>query len=219
MHRLLNILSAALAAVTLFAVAPMKSAYAAEVRVVFLITQPLSPFEDDIWKAINKAKADGKASDVKLIEMKNPTEYEQTIRQVAEQGYDVIVSPFFFVKEAFNNVAPDFPKAHFVLVYESNEKNLPNMRGILYDVQEGSYVCGVVSGLMSKSGRVGFVGGNDSPGIIKFLAGYEAGLKSVKSDGKVDVTSPVLSSTPTRGARWRFPYTIAATTSSCMPPT
>ncbi len=157
------------------------------VKVVFLITQPLSPFEQDIWDSVNKAKADGLASDVKLIEMKNPTEYEQTIRQVSEQGYNVVVSTFFFVHDAFNKVAPDFPNTHYVLVYEPNDKNIPNIHGILYDVQEGSYVCGVVAGKMTKSNKVGFFGGDNSPGIVKFLAGYEAGLKSVNPNITLDV--------------------------------
>lgn len=157
------------------------------VKVVFLITQPLSPFEEDIWNSVNKAKTDGLASEVKLIEMKNPTEYEQTIRQVSEQDYNVVISTFFFVHDAFNAVAPDFPNTHYVLVYEPNDKDIPNIHGILYDVQEGSYVCGVVAGHMTESNRVGFFGGDNSPGIVKFLAGYEAGLKSVNPDITLDV--------------------------------
>jgi len=156
-------------------------------KVVFLITQPLSPFEEDIWNWINKSQTEGYASEVKLIEMKNPTEYEQTIRQVSEQGYNVVVSTFFFVHEAFNTVAPDFPNTHYVMVYEPNDANIPNIHGILYDVQEGSYVCGVVAAMMTKSNQVGFFGGDNSPGIVKFLAGFEAGLKSVKPDIKLDI--------------------------------
>ena len=45
------------------------------VKVVFLLTQPLSPFEEDIWKFINQAKDDGIVSEAKLVEMKSPTEY------------------------------------------------------------------------------------------------------------------------------------------------
>jgi basic membrane protein A len=157
------------------------------VKVVFLITQPLSPFETDIWNSVNKSKADGLASDVKLVEMKNPTEYEQTVRQVSEDGYNVVISTFFFVHDAFNAVAPDFPKTHYVLVYEPNDKNIANIHGILYDVQEGSYVCGVVAGKMTKTNRVGWFGGDNSPGIVKFLAGYEAGLKSVNPNITLDV--------------------------------
>lgn len=167
-------------------VTQLPAAHAADTRAVLLLTQPLGPFEEDIWNSMQKAKTDGIAADVKLIEMKNPTEYEQTIRQVAEQGYNVVVSTYFFVKEAFDKLAPEFPETHFVLLYEPNDKNHPNMLGVAYDVQEGSYVCGVVAGMMTK-GRIGFIGGNDSPGIVKFLAGFEAGIRSVNKEAGIDV--------------------------------
>jgi basic membrane protein A len=157
------------------------------VKVVFLITQPLSPFEEDIWTWVQKSQTEGYASEVKLIEMKNPTEYEQTFRQVSEQGFNVVISTFFFVHEAFNKVAPDFPDTHYVMVYEPNDANIPNIHGILYDVHEGSYICGVVAGMMTKTKQVGWFGGDNSPGIVKFLAGFEAGLKSVSPDIKLDI--------------------------------
>jgi len=165
----------------------IEEAAAEELRAVFLLTQPLSPFEEDIWNWINQAKEEGYLTEAKLIEMKSPTEYEQTIRQVSEQGYDIVISTFFFVKEAFNNVAPDFPDTNYILVYEPNDAGHENMLGILYDVQEGSYVCGVVAGHMTETGRVGFIGGDNSPGIVKFLAGFEAGVLSVDPDITVDV--------------------------------
>lgn len=155
-------------------------------RVAFLLIQPFgAPFEVDIWDGISRARNDGYASEIKLIEMKEPAEYEQTIRQVAEQGYDVIVSTFFFVKEPFANVAPDFPETKFVLVNDTvpdPAADYPNMRGIIYDNQEGSYVCGVAAAHMSDSNQIGFIGGSDDPGIRRFLAGYEAGAKSVNPE-------------------------------------
>ncbi len=160
-------------------------------RVVFLLTQPFGgPFEGDIWDKITQARKDGYAADIKLIEMKDPTEYEQTIRQVSEQGYNVVVSTYFFVEGPFTKVAPSFPNVHYVLVNDAvpePQSNYPNIRGIVYDEQEGSYVCGVVAGKMTTSNRVGFIGGSDDPGIRRFLAGYEAGLKSVKPEATLDI--------------------------------
>lgn len=157
-------------------------------RVAFLLTQPLAPFESDIWDAIEAARIEGVVSETALIEMVGPAEYESTIRKVSEAGFDLVVSTFFFVKEPFETVAPDFPNTKYALVYEANEKMLDNLVGIVYDVQEGSYVCGVVAGLMTETNRVGFIGGNESPGIVKFLAGYEAGFHSVNSDGELDIS-------------------------------
>jgi basic membrane protein A and related proteins len=171
-------------------------------RVVFLLVQPLSPFEIDIWDAIARARDDGYASEIKLIEMKDPAEYEATIRRVSEEGYDVVVGAFFLIKEPFLKVAPDFPNTHYVLVNESVPdpvSAVPNMIGIVYDVQEGSYVCGVVAAHMTTADRVGFIGGSDFPGIIKFLAGYEAGLKAVKPNLQLDVAFAGTFTDPDKG--------------------
>ena len=46
-------------------------------KVVFLLPQTLSPFEIDMWNGIDQAKTDGIASEIKMIEMKEPTEFEQ----------------------------------------------------------------------------------------------------------------------------------------------
>jgi len=159
-------------------------------RVVFLLPQTMSPFEIDMWDGIDQAKTDGYASEIKMIEMKEPTEFEQTIRQVSEEGYDVVVSAFFLVKESILKVAPDFPDTKYLMVYEAVPEpvtDYPNVQGILYDVQEGSYVCGVAAAHMSEAGQVGFIGGADFPGIVKFLAGYEAGIISVNPDFQIDI--------------------------------
>ncbi len=171
-------------------------------RVVFLLVQPLSPFEIDIWDAIARTRDDGYATEIKLIEMKDPAEYETTIRRVSQEGYDLVVGAFFLIKEPFLKVAPEFPDTHYVLVYETVPDpitDFPNVRGIVYDVQEGSYVCGVAAAHMSAADRVGFVGGSDFPGIIKFLAGYEAGLKSVKPNITLDVAFAGTFTDPDKG--------------------
>jgi basic membrane protein A len=193
---------------SLVACAPKQETVATEaateplLKIVFLITQPLSPFEQDIWTYVQKAKDDGLASEVKLIEMKDPSEYEQTFRQVSEEGYGVVISTFFFVKDAMLKVAKDFPNTHYVLVYEpvpDPVTDYPNVEGILYDVQEGSYVCGVVGAMMTQTNEVGFFGGDDSPGIVKFLAGYEAGLKSINPDIVLDIAFAGAFTDPNKG--------------------
>ena len=49
------------------------------------------------------------------------------------------------------------------------------MASLLFKEEEGSFLAGVVAGLMTKSNKVGFVGGLEVPLIKKFEAGYRAG--------------------------------------------
>lgn len=55
----------------------------------------------------------------------------------------------------------------------------PNLAGIIYRAEEGAFLAGALAGLMSRSGRVGFVGGMDAPVVRQFEAGFAAGVQRV----------------------------------------
>jgi basic membrane protein A len=55
----------------------------------------------------------------------------------------------------------------------------PNVRTLLFEEHEGSYLVGAMAALASKSGTLGFIGGMDIPLIRRFEMGYVAGAKKV----------------------------------------
>ncbi len=162
---------------------------ATPVRVVFLTIQPFSPFEGDVWAGIQRAKADGYASEVKLIEFKEPSEYEEGVQAVSEDGFDVVIATFELLKPAITAVAPKFPDTHYVNVWVSAPEpadQYKNVRGYIYNVEDGSYVNGVIAAKMCGD-HVGFVGGDDNAVILRFLAGFEAGVKTTNPNMTLDV--------------------------------
>ena len=70
-------------------------------------------------------------------------------------------------------VAPEFPDTHFVIIDAVVDQ--PNVRSIVFNEHEGSYLVGMLAAMASKTGKVGFVGGMDIPLIRKFACGYVAG--------------------------------------------
>ncbi len=64
---------------------------------------------------------------------------------------------------------------------------LPNVASIMFKEQEGAFLAGVAAALMTKSDKIGFVGGMEIPVIERFEAGFVAGVAAVKPDIKVDV--------------------------------
>lgn len=70
-------------------------------------------------------------------------------------------------------VAAEFPDTKFVIVDSVVE--LPNVRSVVYKEHEGSYLVGLLAGMASKTGKVGFIGGMDIPLIRKFACGYAQG--------------------------------------------
>ena len=109
------------------------------------------------------------------FEPADTTQFEVGQRQFARDGYDPIVVIGFPQAAALAKVAKEFPNARFTIV--DAKVDLPNVRSILFKEQESTFLVGMAAALASKSGRVGFVGGMDSPLMRRFQCGYEQGVK------------------------------------------
>ena len=135
------------------------------------------------------------------FEISNDTQRVQAIRRMAEKGASPIISIGFAQASALQQVAKDFPKTQFAII--DAKVDLPNVQSLLFKEHEGSYVVGAFAALVSKTGKVGFVGGMDIPLIRKFQCGYEQGAKA--TNPKIEVFSNMTGTTstawndPTRG--------------------
>jgi basic membrane protein A len=105
------------------------------------------------------------------FEISNDTQRVQAIRRMAEKGASPIISIGFAQASALQQVAKEFPKTQFAII--DARVDLPNVQSLLFKEHEGSYVVGAMAALVSKTGKVGFVGGMDIPLIRKFQCGYE----------------------------------------------
>src|SRR3712207_5574028 len=82
---------------------------------------------------------------------------EQAIRRFAEQGHSPIIMVGFMSATPLNEIAPDYPETKFVIVDAVVEQ--PNVRSVVFNEHEGSYLVGLLAGMASESDTVGFVGG------------------------------------------------------------
>lgn len=131
-------------------------------------------------------------------EIQNAVQREQAARRFAERGADPIVGVGFPQASSIEAVAKDFPKARFAIV--DMVVALPNVQSFVFREHEGSFLVGVLSALASKTGTLGFVGGQDIPLVRKVLCGYEQGAKYARPDIKV-----VWAMTGTTNAAWTDP--------------
>ncbi len=135
------------------------------------------------------------------FEISNDTQRVQAIRRMAERGASPIISIGFAQASALQQVAKDFPKTQFAII--DAKVDLPNVQSLLFKEHEGSYLVGAMAAMVSKTGKVGFVGGMDIPLIRKFQCGYEQGAKA--TNAKIEVFSNMTGTTssswndPTRG--------------------
>lgn len=132
------------------------------------------------------------------FEMQNEAQREQALRRFAARGNNPIVVTGFAFADAVNTVAAEFPDTNFAIIDMVVDQ--PNVRSVVFNEHEGSYLVGVMAAMASKSGTVGFVGGMDIPLISKFACGYVQGVKSVSAD--INVIQNMTGTTP---SAWNDP--------------
>ena len=132
------------------------------------------------------------------FELQSDAQREQALRRFAEAGNNPIVMAGFMFATPLAEVAKDYPDTKFAII--DMVVDSPNVRSVIFNEHEGSYLVGMMAAMASKSGTVGFVGGMDIPLIRKFACGYVQGVKAVNSDAKI-----IQNMTGTTPAAWNDP--------------
>jgi len=117
------------------------------------------------------------------IEQVTPANAEATIRDYAEQGYDLICGWSFDLGDYVMKVCEDYPDQHFL--WSQGYKQFGNMATASAPLQETAYLCGYIAAGMSKTGVLGYIGGVDTMPMINALEGFKEGAKAKNPDIKV----------------------------------
>jgi basic membrane protein A len=142
-------------------------------------------FNQSAWEGVQQAAKELNAQ-VKFIETTDAKDYAKNIDQFAQEGYDVIVTVGFAIGQATVEAARKYPNIKFIGVDQFQEKELPNLAGLIFDEDRAGFLAGALAGMMTKTGIVGQVLGTPVvPPVEKFGVGYIAGAKAAKSDVKV----------------------------------
>lgn len=107
---------------------------------------------------------------------------EAALRLFARGDAQLVIGVGFLFTDDIRAVARDFPEKHFVCVdysWTEGEEVPPNLVGLKFREEEGSFLVGALAAMVSTTGTIGFVGGMDIPLIHKFEAGYRAGAAAV----------------------------------------
>ena len=83
-------------------------------------------------------------------------------------------------------VAAQYPATWFGLI-DNGTVDAPNVTGMRFHDEQGSFLVGVAAALTSKRGRVGFIGAARVPAQQRFEAGFAAGVRAVSPDIKIRV--------------------------------
>jgi basic membrane protein A len=121
--------------------------------------------------------------ELKYVEATDNNSLEVLHRNFAQKKYDLVIGVGFAQLDAVKKVSALFPQTQFAIV--DGDVSAPNVRALLFEEHEGSFLVGAAAAMKSKTGVVGFIGGMDIPLIRRFQKAYEAGVKHVNPKATV----------------------------------
>jgi basic membrane protein A len=137
---------------------------------------------NDLANAGGEKAATDLGIDWKVIESVDIPSYVPNLTAGAEQG-PLTVGVGFLLTDAITSVASQFPDAHFAII--DAEVDAPNVQSVLFKEHEAAFLGGVAAGLLTKTDKLGLIGGQRIPPVIRYEVGFRAGVESVNPDAEV----------------------------------
>lgn len=116
-------------------------------------------------------------AEISQIETKTPADFEQGFREYASNGYKLVFGHGFEFQDAAAAVAADFPNTVFITTSGTTVRN--NVAPVVFEIEQVTYLLGILAARQSKSGKIGAVGGVEIPSVKSSFDAFKAGAESV----------------------------------------
>ncbi|MCD6239498.1 MAG: BMP family ABC transporter substrate-binding protein [Thermotogae bacterium] len=132
-------------------------------------------FNDSAWAGVQMGvkKLPGVVGSV--VQSYEQADYVPNLEDAADIA-DVVVAVGFMMQDALKQVAPEYPNTKFIFV--DGVVDAPNVLSFTFKEQEGAFLVGYLAAAMTKTGKVGYVGGIPIPPVKRYEFGYRAGVKA-----------------------------------------
>ncbi len=142
------------------------------------------PISDGGWNAGAYEALEGiekeLGAQISTQQVATPADFEQGFRGYAQQGFALVFGHGFEFQDPAIRAAKDFPNTDFVV--SSGSVAATNVASLQFDLDQATYLAGMLAASLSKTGRAGCIGGIELPVIKKTFDGFIAGAKSVNPD-------------------------------------
>ncbi|MCH9705151.1 MAG: BMP family protein [Proteobacteria bacterium] len=178
----------ALVAALLLPLAIIPNASAAEkIKVAGIYTQPIQQkWDARLHLALQRAADEGRIEYVFSEKVAN-TDYVRVLREYADGGVDLVVGEAFGISKEARKVADDYPKVAFLMgdPFEPHGSNFSVFDNFIH---EPCFLMGMLAGKMTKTNKIGMVGGYPIGEVNRLFHAFIAGARSVnpKIEYKVD---------------------------------
>lgn len=156
-------------------------ALAAPVKVAGIYTQPIQQkWDARLHLALDAASKAG-AIDYKFSEKVANTDYVRVLREYAESGVQLIVGEAFGISKEARKVADDYPNVAF-LMGDPFKPHGGNFAVFDNYIHEPCFLMGMIAGSMTKSNKIGMVGGYPIGEVNRLFHAFMNGARSTNPD-------------------------------------
>ena len=161
----------------------------APIKAGFVFVSPITEAgwtrqHDEGRKAVERALGD-QVKTTFVADVPEGADAERVIRDLAQQGHQIIFTPSFGYMEPTLKVARDFPNVKFESV--TGFKTAPNVAASNARYYEGRYLAGIAAGRMTQSNVAGYVAGFPIPEVLQGINAFTLGMRSVNPKATVKV--------------------------------
>lgn len=150
-------------------------------------------------KAINDAAAAGIDSAKKRFKLSNfdvrelvttgiDFDRENRIEFLVKAQYDLVIGVGPSFNQAMTYMSEKYPESQFAVIASSGVESI-NVSCMAFDLNQGSFLAGVMAALNSKTGKVGYLGDSSNPNNPANLKNFRAGVKYAAPKTKVFAAS------------------------------
>ncbi len=118
-----------------------------------------------------------------------PVSFEEDIRTMVQEGYDLIITTFPYMSEATKAIAKESPDTKFAAIFQSintKEDAIPNLWDTEFLGQTTLYVDGYMAGLATKTNKLGLIVGGEEPSPNSEGNGFMRGVHDANPNATVE---------------------------------
>ena len=158
---------------------------------------------DSMIAALKKLSGEKKFP-IRTIYAQDAATYGTIFKSLADANAAVIAATFNEVAEPIKALAPKYPKTKWIQIFgDPIQPPIPNFETVSYDYYLGCYLSGLFAAKMSKTGKIGYIGGVSLPPLNADVNSLKAAIASVNPS---DTFTPAFAGSfqdPREGARDR----------------
>ncbi len=133
-------------------------------------------FNQSAWEGL-QALSENKNAVTEYRESDSEDDFAGNFQELVDSGCGLCWGIGFACADALKDAAQNNKRVHFAIVDSSYQFIPENVTAVVFRAQEPSFIVGYIAGSVTKTGKIGFVGGVKGDIIDQFQYGYQAGAE------------------------------------------